>query len=501
MSTGAGFAALLADDAPQPGTRIALRADTIDVSYDDLAAHGEQVAALLRGRGVEVGDRVAIALPNGPAYVSAFLGALRAGAIAVPLNPLLRPREIAFHLADCGAALLLTAPVAARASTFPGVDVVALPVPPSACPEPAGTRAVRDLDDTAMLLYSSGTTGWPKGVELTHRNLDAASAMTARALDGVLRDAVLLAAVPLFHGYGLGCALLAPLRRGATIVLLERFHAGAALDAIERERASVFVGVPTMLMRMVAAQARQPRDLGSLETCLSGGGALRTPELHACERALRCEVLEGYGASEVLRVAVNRPRRRRTGSVGPPLDGVEVRLVDPAGRPVGDGDVGELEVRAASVMKGYWGNAAATAATIRDGWLRLGDLARQDADGSLSLAGRTKDVILRGGFTVHPLEVEEVLLRHPAVAEAAVVGIADDELGEEIAAAVVFAGAVAEDEAARVRELQAWLREQLAPFRRPRLVWAVDALPRGVTGKVLREQLRADAAGRRVAQP
>jgi long-chain acyl-CoA synthetase len=450
---------------------------------------------MLRERGVRPGDRVVLKLANTPAYVAAFLGTLHAGAIAVPLDARLRPRELHFHLADCEARLLIAAPDDGCAA---GVETLSLG---AAAPDGrAGAAAAFDATeraagDTALLLYSSGTTGTPKAVELTHGNLAAASAMTAAALRAVLQDAVVLVAAPLCHGYGLGVGLDAPLRTGATIALLERFDADAALDLVERERPAAFLGVPTMFVRMIAAQAQRPRDLGSLRACLSGGGALRPALLHDCERALGCEVLEGYGASEVLRIATNRPGRRIAGSVGRPLDGVRVRVVDAAGAAVAAGGVGEVEVRAPSVMKGYWRDPAATAAVIRGGWLRTGDLGRIDGGGALFLAGRSKDIIIRGGFNVQPAEIEAVLALHPDVAEAAVVGIPDDEMGEEIAAAVVLVPGC--DEPDPVARIAGWLREQVAPHKRPRLLWTVDALPRGITGKVLRAELRAAAAGRR----
>jgi len=488
----ANFAEVLACAAPADAGRPAVLGAGEVTSYAQLERAARQVGALLHARGVQRGDRVALRLANTPAYVAAFLGALHAGAIAVPLDPRLAPREMRVHLADSGARLLVTA----GAETEPfGIDTVTFGATvPDGLPS-AGAPAERAPGDTALLLYSSGTTGLPKAVELTHANLAAASEMTAGALRAVLQDDVVLVAAPLCHGYGLGCGLNAPLRLGATIALLERFDAGAALDLIERERAAVLLGVPTMFVRMIAAQSQRPRDLSSLRACLSGGGALRPALLDDCERAFGCEVLEGYGTSEMLRIAMNRPGRRIAGAVGHPLDGVRVRVVDARGAPVVAGAVGEVEVRAPSVMKGYWRDPAATAAAIRGGWLRTGDLGRVDAGGALFLTGRSKDIIIRGGFNVQPAEIEAILARHPDVADAAVIGIPDDEMGEEIAAVVVLAAGC--EELDPVSSIAGWLREQVAAHKRPRLLWAVDALPRGITGKVLRAELQAVAAERR----
>lgn len=491
----ASFAALLERDAPADGERPALRCAGSTTSYAGLARDARRAAALLRAHGVRPGDRVALKLPNGAAYVAAYLGALRAGAIVVPLHPHLRPREVRQQLADCDARLLLTATVE---DAPPGVECLVCDAQALAGHDGGdGAIAERASGDTALLLYSSGTTGTAKAVELTHGGLAAASAMTAAAMRPVLEDAVVLVAAPICHGYGLGVGLNAPLRTAATLVLLERFYADAALDLVERERAETFLGVPTMFVRMIAAQARRPRDLGSLRTCLSGGGALRPALLHETERALGCEVVEGYGAAEVLRIATNRPGARVAGSVGRALEGVDVRVVDAGGAALEPGAVGEVEVRGASVMKGYWRDPAATAAAIRAGWLRTGDLGRVDRDGTIFLVGRHKDVVIRGGFNVHPSEVEAVLARHPHVAEAAVLGIPDGELGEEIAAAIVLTRECVEPDP--IASIEAWLRDEIAPHKRPRVLWAVDALPRGITGKVLRAELRPAAVARHAA--
>ncbi|MFD4370895.1 long-chain fatty acid--CoA ligase [Streptomyces sp. NPDC058486] len=475
------------------GTRTAVELGDASLTYADLDGLSGRVAALLGAHGVAPGDRVAVMLPNLLEFPVLYYGTLRAGAVVVPMNPLLKRREIAHYLKDSGARLVfvhasLTGEVSAAAEAA-GSDAEIVPVAEgslaellSAHPEPVTASCGAD-HDTAVILYTSGTTGLPKGAELTHLNIGRNSEMAARTLFHLSPDDVVLGCLPLFHAFGQVVAMNAAVVIGARLTLLHRFDADIALRTIEERGVTVFAGVPTMYAALLAAEARQPglHDTATLGLCVSGGASLPVEVLHAFEKTFGCPVLEGYGLSETSPVAsfnhLDRPRK--PGTVGTPIEGVEMRLDR-----VEDG-IGELCVRGHNVMKGYWGRPDATAEAIRDGWFHTGDLARVDEDGFYSIVDRKKDLIIRGGFNVYPREIEEVLYEHPAVAEAAVVGFPHDTLGEEIGAAVSLRpGAEATPE-----ELVAYVKEQVAPYKYPRVVWLLPELPKGATGKILKREV------------
>jgi long-chain acyl-CoA synthetase len=353
--------------------------------------------------------------------------------------------------------------------------------------EPAGTTD-RNPDDTAVILYTSGTTGRPKGAQLTHGNLSENVAVSLELFE-LGPDAVMLGALPLFHAFGQTCALNATMAAGGSLSLLPRFDAGTALEIIERDRATVFEGVPTMYSAMLHHPA--PADASSLQLCVSGGAAMPVEVLRAFERRFECTILEGYGLSETSPVASfsRRDLERKPGSIGLPVRGVEMRLVD-----VQDG-VGEIVIRGHNVMKGYWNNPEATAKAIdADGWFHTGDLARVDDDGYYFIVDRKKELIIRGGFNIYPREIEEVLHEHPDVMEGAVVGIPHDELGEEVGAAVVLKPG----SEATTDDIKAFVKSRVAAYKYPRVVWLLDALPKGPTGKVLRREIKPPAT---VASP
>jgi len=475
--------------------RAAVRLDDLVLTYDELDERSARVAGLLAARGVAPGDRVGLMLPNVPQFPVLYYGVLRAGAVVVPMNPLLKAREVEYYLGDSGARLVFAwhavAAEAAKGAEAAGAGFV--PVDPEGLDRLLGEHAPvtavtsRADDDTAVILYTSGTTGKPKGAELTHANLARNAAVSATTLFHLEPDDVVMGCLPLFHSFGQTCGLNAAVSSGACLTLLPRFDPARALEVVQRDKVTVFEGVPTMYVALLNHPRRDDCDVSSLRVCVSGGAALPVEVLRGFEGTFGCIILEGYGLSETSPVAsFNHPDRpRRPGSVGTPIEGVELRLVDPAGADVPAGEVGEVAIRGHNVMKGYWLRPEATAEAIPDGWLRTGDLGRQDEDGYLFIVDRKKDLIIRGGFNVYPRELEEVLYEHPAVAEAAVVGVPHPTLGEEVGAAVVLKpGAAATPE-----ELRAFCKERVAAYKYPRHVWLEAALPKTATGKLLRREV------------
>jgi long-chain acyl-CoA synthetase len=489
------LAANLSASTRRDGTRTAVKLDGAALSYTALDDASMRAAALLRGYGVEPGDRVALMLPNVPEFASSYYGVLRAGATVLPLNVLLKRREIAFLLEDSDAQVVLAWDGCAEQAELGAADAGAelVRVAPGDLDRrltevaPRADVAERSRDDTAVILYTSGTTGTPKGAELTHANL-ARNAEIAQELFGLDERSVILGSLPLFHSFGQTCALNASVLAGAAVTLLPRFDAGRALEIIERDRVTIFMGVPTMYGALLNHPERDRFDLSSLQLCVSGGASLPVELLHGFEHAFGCTILEGYGLSETSPIAsFNHPDRiRKPGSIGTPIDGVEMRLVDETGGDVIPGEVGEIVIRGHNVMKGYWRKPDATSAAISaDGWFRSGDLALMDEDGYFFIVDRKKDMIIRGGYNVYPREIEEVLYAHPAVREAAVVGVPHTELGEEVAAAVELKPGTRVTE----EELREFVKEQVAAYKYPRVVWFVDELPKTATGKILKREL------------
>ena len=474
--------------------QVAIRADEYELTYAGLDDATARVAAALREKGLQVGDRVAVMLPNIAAFAILYFAILRAGGVAVPMNPLLKAREVEFYLTDSGARLIFVASASVdevtRGAEPTGAEVVVVSSHAAELidgHDPLTEVVDRADDDTAVILYTSGTTGRPKGAELTHHNLARNAAVTVETLVQLGPDDVVMGCLPLFHVFGQTCGLNAAIATGATLTLLARFDPKAALEVIQRDRVTVFEGVPTMYGAILHLPGREQYDTSSLRTCISGGSALPVEILHAFEKAFGTILLEGYGLSETSPVAsFNHPdRERKAGSIGIPILGVQMRLVDDEGAQVEAGQPGEIAIRGHNVMKGYWGRPEETADSMKDGWFVTGDIATVDEDGYYFIVDRKKDVIIRGGMNVYPREVEEVLFEHPAVAEAAVVGIAHDTMGEEIGAAVALKpGATATPE-----ELSAFVKTRLAAYKYPRRVWIVDALPKGPTGKILRRSV------------
>ena len=479
--------------------RPAVRLDDDVLTYTALDEASARLAQLLRAHRVAPGDRVGIMLPNVPEFAVAYYGVLRAGGTVVPMNPLLKEREVEYYLGDSGARLLFAwhqmADEAGQGAKEAGAEIIV--VAPGAFEEmvagfsPDPQVVSRAGQDTAVILYTSGTTGKPKGAELTHANLGTNTAVMASTLLHLSPEDIVMGCLPLFHSFGQTCALNAVVVTGATLTLIPRFNPTQALQVIARDHVTVFEGVPTMYAAMLAAPNRGDVDVSSLRLCVSGGAALPVEVLRAFEQAFGTVILEGYGLSETSPVAsFNHPDRvRKPGSIGTPIEGVEMRVVDAEGLELPAGEVGEIAIRGHNIMKGYWRRPDATAEAIPDGWFRTGDIGRVDEDGYFVIVDRKKELIIRGGYNVYPREIEEVLYEHPAVAEAAVIGLPHPELGEEVGAAVALkTGAQAAPE-----ELRDFVKGQVAAYKYPRRVWIVEALPKTATGKILKREIVAPA--------
>jgi long-chain acyl-CoA synthetase len=496
------LAANLVSSADRFPDRVAIRLDDAELTYGQLEKASRLVVGLLAEHGVQPGDRVAIMLPNVPQWAVLYYGALSAGAVVVPMNPLLKEREVAYYLSDSGTKVIFawhTFTEAAEAgASLAGATTVAvdsagfqtLLTAASATPSAVEGPVARDGSETAVILYTSGTTGHPKGAELTHANLGTNVAVVMEDLLRLSSTDVVFGGLPLFHVFGQTCGLNASVAAGACLTLLPRFDPTNALEILARDKVTVFEGVPTMFSALVNHPDRAAYDLSALRVCVSGGSAMPVEVMLAFEKEFGCIVLEGYGLSETSPVAsFNHPHmERKPGSIGTPIRGVQMRVVDDHDEDLPVGEVGEIVIRGHNVMKAYWNNQEATEAAIRHGWFHSGDLARTDEDGYFFIVDRMKDLIIRGGYNVYPREIEEVLYEHAAVAEAAVIGIPHPELGEEVGAAVALKpGATTSAE-----ELREFVREQVAAYKYPRHVQLFDALPKGPTGKILKREIALD---------
>ncbi|EGD54065.1 long-chain-fatty-acid--CoA ligase [Gordonia neofelifaecis] len=482
----------------------ALKCGDATYSYAEFDQAAAKVATLLADRGIEPGDRVGLMLPNVPEFAILFYGILRAGAVAVPMNPLLKSREIAYYLSNTTASLLFAVPAfadeakagaeaAGAACVLADAELTAAIGAAAAQSEPVA----RDDFDTAVILHTSGTTGKPKGAELTHIGLHRNAEICVRTLFGAESDDVMMGCLPLFHVFGLTCGLNASVIAQASLTLIPRFEPISVLEAIAADKVTIFLGVPTMYSALVAAR-RPGDDASSLRVCASGGAALPAQVIVDFEAAFDAAILEGYGLSETSPVACfNHPDRpRKPGTIGTPIEGVEMRIVDAEGNETGVDEPGEVQIKGHNIMKGYWNLPEATAEAIdADGWFSSGDVGAKDADGYYRIVDRTKDMIIRGGMNVYPREVEEVLYEHPAVAAAAVIGIPHESLGEDIGAAVELKAGVE----VTVDELREYVKERVAAYKYPRQIWFLDALPTGATGKIQKRDITVPTAATREA--
>jgi long-chain acyl-CoA synthetase len=514
------LATLLEDSARRhPGRDAVVLGDT-RLTYAQVNGAANQVANLLASRGIQPGDKVALSCPNLPFFPIVYYGILKAGAVVVPLNVLLKGREVAYHLADSQAKAYLcfegTAELPMGAEGFAGFQqadgceqfflITANPAAESPIDgagtlgralagQPATFDTVGTAEtDTAVILYTSGTTGQPKGAELSHANL-VLNALTCNRLFGALATdhERHLVTLPLFHSFGSTVQMNAGFAMASTLVLLPRFVADQAVALLQKERITFFAGVPTMYWGLLGALTEDvdvEEIARNLRVAASGGASLPVEIIKQFKEKFGVQILEGYGLSETSPVATfsDPERDPRPGSIGVPIWGIDVKLVDPEWKTIeGADEVGEIAIRGHNIMKGYYNRPDATAEVMRDGWFRTGDLARRDEDGFYYIVDRAKDMIIRGGFNVYPREIEEVMLTHPAVSLVAVVGVPHPVHGEEVKAFVIRkpGAEVAED------ELIAWCRETMAAYKYPRVVHFVDALPMTATGKILKRELAA----------
>jgi long-chain acyl-CoA synthetase len=476
-------------------------------SYAQVDEISGRVASGLLATGLQRGDKVALQLPNLPQFLFTYFGLMKAGLVMVPLNPLLRAPEVKYHLEDSDAKVLITFEMFAEeahrgASELEGVTTYVVNMPGNDA-RPEGTKHFDELyfaedtreivptdgDETAVLLYTSGTTGKPKGAELTHLNLYMNCTVAGELFEFQESD-IGVAVLPLFHVFGLSSVLNTSVRYGGTIVLIPRFELEPVVEAIEKHRCTIFSGVPTMYFGLLNMDT-SGKDLSSLRVGVSGGAAIPGEVIKAFEEKFPgCVVLEGYGLSESTSTTtfnVNAEQRKVL-SIGKPIWGVEVRVVDEDDNPLppGEENVGEIVIRGHNIMKGYYNKPEATTEAFKGGWFHSGDLAYMDKDGYFFIVDRKKDLVIRGGYNVYPREIEEVLFEHPAVAEAAVIGKPDPKLGEEVLAFVALKpGASAEPE-----QIISFAKERLAAYKYPREVRIVDELPKGATGKILKKELR-----------
>ncbi len=501
------LATMLRESAAVHADKPLVHINDMTFSYAQVDEISGRVASALRGLGLQPGDKVALQLPNVPQFLFSYFGIMKAGLVMVPLNPLLRAPEVSYHLSDSDTQLLITFELFAEEAFRGAQDAGNVPTyvvqMPGSEQRPEGTQHfdllyfaedTRDIhptqaDDTAVLLYTSGTTGQPKGAELTHFNLFM-NCTVAGELFGFREDDIGLAVLPLFHVFGLSSVLNTSVRYGGTVVLVPRFEMEPVVEAMEKHRCTIFSGVPTMYFGLLQYDV-SGRDLSSLRVGVSGGAAIPGEVIRAFEEKFPgVVILEGYGLSESSSTTTFNinAEQRKVLSIGKPIWGVEVRLVDEDDKPVppGPDNVGEIAIRGHNIMKGYYNKPEATAEAFKNGWFHTGDLAYADDDGYLFIVDRKKDLVIRGGYNVYPREIEEVLYAHAAVAEVAVIGKPDDKLGEEVLAYVAFnPGASATED-----ELIGFCKERLAAYKYPREVRIVTELPKGPSGKILKKDLR-----------
>ncbi|MBP1242644.1 long-chain acyl-CoA synthetase [Frigoribacterium sp. PvP120] len=506
----ASVAAILAESARRFPDDVAVIVGDQRTTYAELWAQTLAYAGALRAKGVTEGARVAMLVPNVADFPRVYYATLALGAVAVPVHALLKQHEIEYVLRDSGATMLVcAAPLLAEGAAgaaLAGVDVVTVLAPPTSvdphgtghdrlealaeASEPLDTYVPRDPFDTATILYTSGTTGQPKGAEGSHFALLEQVNTNLMTTFDMTRGDVLLGALPLFHTFGQTCTMNTGFRAGATIVMLPKFDGDGALAAMVEHGCEIFMGVPTMYMALLDAATRTEAR-PALRYAISGGASLPLAVLERFQAVFDAPIHEGYGLTETSPVAtfnhVGRPPR--PGTIGTPIWGVDVEIADPGSADeivlLPHGEIGELVIRGHNLMNGYLNRPDDTAAAIVDGWFRTGDLGTKDDDGYLTIVDRTKDMIIRNGYNVYPRQVEEVLATHPDVAMAAVFGVPHAVHGQEIEAAVVLRpGATATPE-----QLIAHVSDEIAAYKFPRVVHVLDALPIGPSGKVLKRAL------------
>jgi long-chain acyl-CoA synthetase len=498
------LADFLIEQAARLPDHTAIRFNGEEISYLDM---DRRVDALVRGLGrlgMGPGDRCVLMMPNSVDWVLLYYALSRIGAVAVPVNPIYRKGELQHIFSDSGARAFAghsdyldeAIPVIGAMPDMSIRIVEGKDIPTGYLPLPelydytkdAVTYAATSAADPFSIIYTSGTTGLPKGAVLTHGNLMSDVLAVSGLRDSEPGD-VVLSALPLFHIYGQTHALNLTVYSGLTLRMWDHFDPAEILKAIEEEESTILYAVPTMINRLVEQAISSPPKRSSLRFCVSGGASLPVEVFKRFESIFDTWIMEGYGLTECSPTCLeNPPGRTRTGSIGFPVPGFRARVVDDDDNDVAPGEVGELIIAGPGVMKEYLNQPEATATALRGGWLHTGDLALQDEDGYFYIVDRKKEMIIRGGYNVYPREVEEVFYEHPAVLEAAVLGIPDQDLGEEVAAAVVLrpGAEVTAD------ELRRFLKERVAPYKYPRMIRFVGELPRNSSGKVLKREITLD---------
>ena len=509
---------LLQDSARRFPSRVAIiaydgetRCETSAKTYRALDYESSCLASALACSGVNKGDRVAYCLQNSPSLVVSFYGILKAGAVPVPCNPMYQAEELSHQLVDSGATTIVcdggALPVVEQVRGAAGLKQVVVADAPDVATyafslndlvarhEPLNPLpAITPKEDLALLPYTGGTTGVPKGAMLTHANMVANAIQFARWFDYREGAETFIATLPLSHIGGIAGVMSVPIAVGGTMVLFRRFHPQGVMQAIQDYRATRFLGVPTMYINLLGQPDVSQYDLSSMGPSRTSAAPLPEAVKEAFDGLVGREVLiEGYGLTETSPLThVNPPHRARLGSIGVPLPDTEARVVDPDDRMkvLPAGEVGELALRGPQVMQGYWKRPDATSDVMLDGWFHTGDLARMDGEGYFYIVDRIKDVINAAGFKVWPREVEEVLYRHPMVRMAAVAGTSDPYRGETVKATIVLNDDANEAEEAIRDSLSAYCRSQLAAYKVPRIIEFRDNLPVSSAGKVLRRELR-----------
>jgi len=505
------LATLLRQSAHANPGKTALAMAGMEMNYGTLHTMVQRFAGGLKGLDIQAGQHIALMLPNVPHFTIAYFGGHYAANPIVPMNVLLMADEIAYHLEDSDAVALVVwegfyeqARIAFDRSDSCKTLIIAKADPTDlSAPDGAhnmsaligGAEAITDLpntmpDDTAVILYTSGTTGRAKGAELTHFNLYYNADYSGTKLLPMSADTIALATLPLFHSFGQTVIQNAVLGAGGTVVLLPRFTPTDAFGLMDKYKVTLFAGVPTMYFALLNNPDAHNYDLSSLEICVSGGAAMPVEVMHAFDKKYNVNILEGYGLSETSPVASFNvlDETKKAGSIGRPLKGVEFKLVDAEDNTVTkQGERGEICIKGHNVMKGYYKRPEATAEAFKGGWFHTGDIGQKDEDGYYFIVDRKKDMIIRGGFNVYPREIEEVLYGHPAIAEAAVIGVPHAQHGEEVKAFVAFKP----QQNVTPEELITYCKSHLAAYKYPRAVQVLDTLPKGATGKILKRELRA----------
>lgn len=470
------------------------------VSYFQLNQHVDLFAASLIEHGIEKGDKVAMLLSNSPEFVTAFFGILRVGAVVVPINPTFTEAEISFILSNSGAkaAIALSAlkPILSKLKTnLEHLQSVIYTDAGSSKWEwdtdsqrKEGTisNPIIEKDELAVILYTSGTTGRPKGAMLSHANL-VSNANSITKLIELTEEDSMIAVLPMFHTFCMSINIIAPISAGAAVIIVPKFSPVDVIQTIHQHKATIFTGVPTMYNFLINLPDANSEHLSSVRLCLSGGASIPVELLNRFEDKYKVAIMEGYGLSETSPVVTFNPlTKRKPGSVGVDIPDVKTKIVDEHGKEIPIGEVGEIIAQGPNIMMGYLGLPEATAEAIKDGWFYTGDLGRMDDEGYVYIVDRKKDLIIVGGFNVYPREVEEVLYQHPGILEAAVIGVPSDEYGEIVKAFVV----AKHDAELTENDIHVFCYERLAKYKRPKEVEFRSELPKNSTGKILRRELR-----------